>query len=465
MRIFLKYALLGSAAIAAAVASLVFVFYLLKHSLIQENEALVHSVAHTILPALLVNDSAQVSSVMKSLETYPSIQTAELISSEGASLASFARDGYSLDPSVQGFELASVTDPVNQLHVMAPLTFDSLIVANLHVVVNLWPIYLRLMIWAGIFLIVPSALYVLVRHFKIKIRLERASSDAGPGGGSSYSLDRAMHEALSDAQISLEYQPIQRMSDGGVFGMEVVVCWRHSSGETHHVSPADFVTLAEKSGLVIPFDAWVIETACRQAAEWQRQYGPLILALNLSSSQFKDPTFVQRIRAICESAQYPYQLLECEINESVLHRDLQRCVTDIDAFVSQGLSLTVDGFGLTQTSMTLLESKALQKVKLDRRLVSNASRDADIAQLLQMTVSKANENDIQVMADGVESESHWVQLQGMGCILGQGKHFSPPLTLQQFSAFLAKQQFRPSRGRVVSSSDAGLLSGNSSYAA
>lgn len=467
MRNFLKYALLVSAAITGAVLSLVFAFYLLKHSLIQENEALVHSVAHTILPALLVNDAAQVASVMKSLETYPSIQTAELISSEGASLASFARDGYTIDPSVQGFELASVTEPLNQMHVMAPLTFDSLIVANLHVVVNLWPVYLRLMIWVGILLTVPSVLYVLMRHFKIKIRFERESSGVGPGGGdgASYSLDRAMDEALSDAQISLEYQPIQRMSDGGVFGMEVVVCWRHPSGETLHVSPADFVNLAEKSGLVIPFDTWVLESACRQAAEWQRQHGPLILALNLSSSQFKDPTFAQRIRAICESAQYPHQLLECEVNESVLHRDLHSCATDIEAFVSQGLSLTVDGFGLTQTSMALLESNALQKVKLDRRLVSNASRDADIAQLLQMTVSKAIENDIQVMAEGVESESHWIQLQTMGCILGQGTHFSPPLTLQQFSAFLAKQQFRPLRGRAAEGVDAALLGGHSSYAA
>lgn len=83
MRIFLKYALLGSAAIAATVASLVFAFYLLKHSLIQENEALVHSVAHTILPALLVNDSAQVSSVMKSLETYPSFRPLNLSALRG----------------------------------------------------------------------------------------------------------------------------------------------------------------------------------------------------------------------------------------------------------------------------------------------------------------------------------------------------------------------------------------------
>lgn len=451
MKTIFKYVFVVAAAIAAGAAALILAFYFVRHSLIQENEALAHSVAQSILPALLVNDTQQVASVMKSLESYPGIQTAELISSGGASLASFARDGYVVDPSVQGFELASASEDPQQLHVMAPLTFDSLIVANLHIAVNLWPIYLRLMMWAGILLMIPSVLYVLVKQLKIKVRFERVA-DGGSGGGSSFDLNHAMDEALSDAQISLEYQPIQRMSDGGIFGMEVIVCWSHPSGETLHVSPADFVTLAEKSGLVLPFDTWVLETACRQAAQWQRQYGPLILALNLSPSQFKDPTFAKRVRATCEAAQYPHQLLEFEINEAVLHRDIQSCVTDIQAFVAQGLSLTVDGFGLTQTSMTLLDSLALQKVKLDHRLVVNASRDTDIAQLLKITLAKALENDIQVMAEGVANELQCEQLQSMGCTLGQGSYFNQPFTHKKFAELLAKQQFRSTLGVTKPSS-------------
>lgn len=448
MRNINKYAFIVAAAVAAAAIALILAFYLLRHTLIKENEALAHSVAQSILPALLVNDTKQVTSVMKSLESYPGIQTAELISSDGASLASFARNGQTIDPSVQGFELASVSDDPQQLHVMAPLTFDSLIVANLHIAVNLWPIYLRLMMWAGIFLMIPSVLYVLVKQLKIKIRFERVSN-TGTGGGSdsSFDLNHAMDEALSDAQISLEYQPIQRMSDGGIFGMEVIVCWCHPSGETLHVSPADFVTLAEKSGLVLPFDTWVLETACRQAAQWQRQYGPLILTLNLSWSQFKDPTFAQRVRSTCEAAQYPHQLLEFEINEAVLHREIQSCVADIQAFQAQGLSLTVDGFGLTQTSMTLLDSLAFKKVKLDHRLVSNASRDTDIAQLVQITLAKAFENDIQVMAEGVTNELQCEQLESMGCLLGQGSYFSQALTQKKFAELLAKQQFQSKQSR------------------
>jgi EAL domain-containing protein (putative c-di-GMP-specific phosphodiesterase class I) len=444
-RIF-KLAFIGAAAFAAAVLALVLAFYLLRHTLIQENEALAHTVAQSILPALLVNDTEQVASVMKSLEGYPGVQTAELISSDGASLASFARDGRSIDPSIQGFELASVSDDPQQLHVMAPLTFDSLIVANLHIAVNLWPIYLRFMMWAGVLIMLPSALYVLMRQLKIKIRFERTPSDSGTGSGGSFDINHAMDEALSDAQITLEYQPIQRMSDGGVFGMEVIVCWRQPSGETLYVSPADFVNLAEKSGLVLPFDTWVIDTACRQAAQWQRQYGPLVLALNLSASQFRDPTFSQRVRATCEASQYPYQLLEFEINEAVLHRETESCVANIQAFIAQGLSLSIDGFGLTQTSMKLLESLAVHKVKLDHRLVANASRDPDIAQLVKITIAKATANDIQVMAEGVTHDWQCEELHAMGCILGQGSYFNPPLTHKKFADLLAKQQFRSARG-------------------
>ncbi len=175
MKNIFKNAFIGGAAVAATAVALILVFHFLRHSLIQENEALAHFVAQSILPALLVNDTEQVASVMKSLESYPGIQTAELISSEGASLASFARDSHPIDFSGQGFELASALDDPQKLHVMTPLTFDSLIVANLHIAVNLWPIYLRLMMWAAILLMIPSVLYVLVKQLKLKVRFERVS--------------------------------------------------------------------------------------------------------------------------------------------------------------------------------------------------------------------------------------------------------------------------------------------------
>ena len=180
---FIKIAVLTPTLIAALVVVSVFAFQVVRHILVEENELLVHSVAQSILPALLINDTQQVEAMMKALESYPGVQTAELISAEGASIASYARAGEYLDPLSPTFELASAANDSNQVHVMAPITFDSLIVANLHIAVNLWPIYLRIMTWLGVLLIVPSAMYVLVKQLRIKVRFEKISKDGGSGHG------------------------------------------------------------------------------------------------------------------------------------------------------------------------------------------------------------------------------------------------------------------------------------------
>jgi uncharacterized membrane protein affecting hemolysin expression len=140
----IKLAVLVPAALGALALTGVLIFNATRHFIVEHNEALVHSVAQSILPALLVNDTQQVDAVLNALENYPGIESAELVSAQGASIASYARSGNVLDPMSASFELASANDDPNQMHVMAPITFDSLIVANLHIGVNLWPTYLRI---------------------------------------------------------------------------------------------------------------------------------------------------------------------------------------------------------------------------------------------------------------------------------------------------------------------------------
>jgi len=271
----IKLAVVVPALLGALVIASVLTFNAVRHVIIEENEVLVHSVAQSILPALLVNDTQQVEALVKALESYPGIESAELISSQGASIASYARSGHALDPTSTSFELASANEDQNEVHVMAPITFDSVIVANLHIAVNLWPAYLRIMTWLGVLLIVPSILYVLIKQFRIKLRIEKAPGNGGPGGGgNSFNVTQAVNQAMQDSDISLEFQPIQRMSDSGLFGMEVQVCWNHPSGQTLHISPSDFISFAEKSGICLPFDDWLLANALEQAAAWQHQHGP-----------------------------------------------------------------------------------------------------------------------------------------------------------------------------------------------
>ena len=244
---------------------------------------------------------------------------------------------------------------------------------------------------------------------------------------------------MREAQISLEYQPILRMGDGGLFGMEVVVCWCHPSGQTLHISPAEFLKLAEQSGICVPFDDWLLITACEQASAWQRQYGPLILSINISASQFHNPEFAKKVRAICEETEYPHQLLELEVNEASLSLRSEQTTLSVQSFKAQGVTVTVDNFGLMQSSLDLLGAFSIGKVKLDRKLVRRIGSDEQVLALVQATLTQAVGQDAQVMADGVDSLNQHNVLQRMGCILGQGAYFSPPLTAHAFEAFLVNR--------------------------
>lgn len=441
-----KLAVIAPAVIGALVLVSVLAFNAVRYIIIEENEVLVHSVAQTILPALLANDTQQVETLLKALESQPGVQTAELVSAQGASIASYSRSGLSTDPSNASFELAAAEDDPNQLHVMAPLTFDSLIVANLHIAVNLWPTYLRIMTWLGLLLIVPSVIYVLIKQLRLKLRFEIVGKSGGPGSGDPFDVKKAVNAAMGDADISIEFQPIQRMSDSGIFGMEVVVCWRHPSGQTLHVSPSDFVALAQSNGICLPFDDWLLTTACQQAAAWQHQYGPLILSIPISASQFNDAMFAQKIRTICEQMQYPHQLLELEVQSFVITHQSREATQNLEAFAKQGLSITVNNFGLINGSLDLLEIASINKVKLDRKLVKRIGSDEQVSDFVQGIISHALLNEVQVMAHSVDSKHQKETLQRMGCILGQGNYFYPPLSIKAFEIFLKNRSFDFSGG-------------------
>ena len=435
-------------------------FKVIEQSIIEENEAVVHNMAQNLLPALLAGDTQQVDSLLKSLESQPTVQTAELVSGAGVPLASYVRDGAAADPSQTQFALASADEALGAygLHVTAPLTFDTQILANLHIAVNLWPAYLRVIQWLGLLLILPSALYVIVKQMRIKIRFEKMLDDAGPSSGNPFSIDQALDGALQESDISLAYQPIKRVSDQGVFGAEVVVCWRHPSGQTLYVSPADFIALAENSGFFLPFGAWVLETACKQFASWQIQHGPLVLTLNIAPSQLKDADFYQKVRDVCASSQFPHQLIEFEINEAALLRSSD-ALAEVEAFVQKGMSLTVDGFGLSSRSHELLENLSIQKIKFSPQLIKNITHDAEMLAHVQSFGRLALTHDVQMMADGLNSENQMLMMQKLGCVLGQGPHVSQILSSKQFEELLVHQgrdAFAKQKALQKSSADTAL---------
>ena len=437
----IKLAVIVPAVVGALVLSSVLILNVVRQVIIEDNEVLAHSVAQSILPALLADDTKQVEALLKALESQPGVQSAELISAQGASIASYSRSGLSMDPTVTSFELAAAEEDVNPLHVMAPLTFDSLIVANLHIAVNLWPTYLRVMTWFGLLLIVPSVLYLLIKQSRVKLRFETVGKSGEFGGGDTFDIDKVVNTAMDGADISVEFQPIQRMSDSGLFGMEVLVCWRHPSGQTLHVVPSDFFALTQSNKISLPFDDWLLTTACKQAAAWQHQYGPLILSISISASQFMDPLFAQKIRAICEQTQYPHQLLELEVHAAALARNSQLAIRNLETFAAHGLSVTINNYGLINISLALFDLAYVKKIKLDRKLVNRVGRDEHVLDFVNGIVAHALQHEVQIIVPGVELKQQRDALQRIGCHFGQGTYFYPPLASKNFEAFLKGRPF------------------------
>lgn len=439
-----KSALLAAAVLGAIVMASAMSFVALRYLLIKDTEVLVYTVAQSLSPAVLMNDTQQVETVLKSLRQYPGVESAELLSAEGATIASYAKDGHVFDAGAfSSFELAAASDAPHQLHVTAPITFDSLVVANLHMAVNFWPMYLRVIVGMGVLLMIPSVMYVVFKQLRIQVRFEKhkSSDDESDQGEMSFDVQQALNVALNKVEISLEYQPIHHLNDGGLYGMEVVVCWRHPSGQTLHLAPSDFVNLAKENGISLPFDDWLLEKACSQAVTWQHQFGPLVLCFAISTTQFSDPKFPSRVREICAQTQYPHQLLALDVHESLVASHGRQSLPRIEALTAEGLNVTVDRFGLQRQSLDGLSCLPVQKIKLDRRLIRHLDRDPQIEQLVNEIVTHALSVEVQVMVAAVDQASQLSMLQRMGCTLGQGSYFCAPMPAAVFEAFLAARPF------------------------
>jgi EAL domain-containing protein (putative c-di-GMP-specific phosphodiesterase class I) len=416
-------------------------FFNLRSALIESKEQLAASFAQHILTALMRNDEQQVAQLMKSLEGVPGVQMAELVANNGQTLASYSRTGQPVDYAQQAqFELATHLDD-NKLHIMVPVSFDTQIIANLYLSIDLWASCAPYFVWLGSALFAFAALYLLIKQRHVKIRIEKItqppSSGGGGGAGATFDVDNAMRQALDEADIMLKYLPIMRLADNGLFGVEVLVSWLHPSGQRLNISPADFIALAEQSGMFLPFGSWVMTTACQQAAVWHHQYGPLALSLNLSASQLQSATLVDQIHAACVAAQFPHQFIEFEVNESLLLRQPELMKQAVENFVDKGMSLTLDRFGSTHQSVALLQSLPIRKIKLDHKILDVASEDLELSSTLQMMTAFAIAMNVNVMVDGVNSAEQRQSLHVMGCVLGQGTYCGAAMSANEFADFLA----------------------------
>ncbi len=254
------------------------------------------------------------------------------------------------------------------------------------------------------------------------------------------SLESALRRALERDQFSLQYQPKVDMASGQITGVEALLRWTHP--ELGNVSPAQFIPLAEETGLIVPIGRWVLKEACAQAMAWQRRgLLPLSMAVNLSPRQFADEHLLQDVdEALAASGMSPV-LLQLEVTESMMMRNVGRALKVLDAIQSRGIRLAIDDFGTGYSSMSLMKHFPIDTIKIDRSFVRDLPQDSEDQAIAQAIISMGKALGMTVVAEGVENVEQEAFLRTHGCDEMQGYLIAKPLPPRQMAELLRPATF------------------------
>ncbi|MDX1537725.1 EAL domain-containing protein [Arsukibacterium sp.] len=248
-------------------------------------------------------------------------------------------------------------------------------------------------------------------------------------------LQTGLRQALSQKQFSLHFQP-QYHSDGQVLGAEVLLRWFDE--ELGPVSPAEFIPLAEDSGLILPIGAWVLQQSCRQLADWQ--HDPIKadwhLAVNLSVRQLHDPQFVQLVRDTLQQTGARPEKLVLELTETQLLEDIEAVIVKMQQLGELGVRFSLDDFGTGYSSLSYLKRLPLNQLKIDGSFVRDLLDDPSDAAIIRTILALGNSLELAVIAEGVETKQQYQALRKLGCQQFQGYLLGRPAPVEQLSTAL-----------------------------
>ncbi|TAK60344.1 EAL domain-containing protein [Methylobacter sp.] len=248
-------------------------------------------------------------------------------------------------------------------------------------------------------------------------------------------LEAELRLALPGNQFRLYYQ-MQVDTTGKILGAEVLIRWQHP--ERGLVSPAQFIPLTEENGLIVPIGQWVLETACAQIKRWETDANTrhLQLAVNVSALQFRQPDFVEQVCGVLEKIAINPDNLKLELTESLVLEDVNDTITKIQALKKLGIHFSMDDFGTGYSSLAYLSKLPLEQLKIDQSFVYNIDVKASDAVIVQTIIGMAKNLDMEVIAEGVETEQQRDFLQRNGCTRYQGYLFGKPVPLEEFEQLL-----------------------------
>lgn len=260
-------------------------------------------------------------------------------------------------------------------------------------------------------------------------------------------LETELRRGLEMGELVVYYQPIVSLYDGRIAGFEALSRWRHPEGL---VSPADFIPVADETGLILPLNRALLREACLQLRDWQCQFAfdpPLTMSVNLSAKQFNQPDTASDIAAILQDTRVAPNVINLEIMETIAMTDTDWAMRILKELKALGVRLSIDDFGTGYSSLSRLPRLPIDALKIDRGFISNMT-DHENREIVRTIITLAHSLNLKVVAEGTETEDQISELKQVGCEMAQGYFYSPPVSAQSASDLLLRNGLAISIGNA-----------------
>ncbi|MCL4466731.1 MAG: EAL domain-containing protein [Chloroflexi bacterium] len=251
-------------------------------------------------------------------------------------------------------------------------------------------------------------------------------------------LEMDLRWAFERDELRLHYQPIVRLGDSRLVEVEALLRWEHPRRGL--LAPAEFIPVAEESGLILPIGAWVLTEACRQVRSWQVKYpdnSELVVSVNLSTRQFQQPALVEDVARILRDTGLSPTCLKLEVTETTMMQDTDTTVRQLRQLKDLGIKLAIDDFGTGYSSLGYLKTLPIDIVKIDRTFVAGIGRDPEDTAIVKAIVALARTLNLVVTGEGLETDEQVRHLQALDCDLGQGFYYAHPLSPSKLENLLS----------------------------